>query len=199
MQLPGRDQRHADTPFRRIAAAVDELAVVLGRYLDKPFALFGHSMGAALAYELSRRVTQEFGRAPSHLFVSAHRAPQLPRRKAPLHALSDRDFIAGVRALNGTPDEVFAHPELVELLLPMLRADFELVETYSESPGPRLSCPVTAMGGNTDVDIPRPDLEQWQSTTSGPFELICFEGGHFYIDSARDSLLRALHRRLIAG
>ena len=101
-----------------------------------------------------------------------------------------------MRALNGTPAEVFAQPELVELLLPMLRADFELVETYAELPGPRLSCPVTAMGGRSDADVPPEDVDAWRIVTRGPFESLFFEGGHFYVNTAPEPLLRALHRRL---
>src|SRR3954453_3800140 len=150
VQLPGRERRSSETPIRRAALAVEMLASALSRYLDKTFAMFGHSMGAMLAYEVARRLSAEFGCAPDHLFVSGHRAPHLPSRRRPLHHLADDAFIAGVRALNGTPREVFEHPELVELLLPMLRADFELLETYVELPGPRLSCPITALGGNAD-------------------------------------------------
>jgi surfactin synthase thioesterase subunit len=197
LQLPGRDQRLADPPIKWVAEAVDVLSAALRRYLDMPFAFFGHSMGAVLAYEVSRRLFAAFGQAPTRLFVSGHSAPHLPRRRPSLHHLPDTDFVAGVRALNGTPVEVFDHPELVDLLLPMLRADFELVETYAELAGPRLSCPVTAMGGDSDAYVPPEDLDAWRSVTCGPFESILFEGGHFYVNSAREMLLRALHCRLV--
>src|SRR4051812_16907998 len=101
----------------------------LRRYLDHPFAIFGHSMGAVLGYEVARRLLAETGHEPYRLFVSGHRAPHLPLLRPPLHRLPDNAFITGVKALNGTPPEVFEHEELLDLILPILRADFELVET----------------------------------------------------------------------
>jgi medium-chain acyl-[acyl-carrier-protein] hydrolase len=196
--LPGRDQRHGEKPIPHIGAAVEALSTALREHLDLPFAVFGHSMGAVLAYEVSRRLAVLSGQEPAHLFVSGHRAPKLPRRRRSLHYLPDGEFVSGVRALNGTPAEVFEHPELVELLLPMLRADFELVETYAELPGPRLSCPVTALGGRDDADVPREDIEAWRSVTSGPFEAMLLDGGHFYVNTARNTLLRELNHRLAA-
>ena len=99
--------------------------------------------------------------------------------------MPDGAFIDAIKALNGTPAEVFEHPELVELMLPLLRADFELVETYAERPGPRLSCPVTALGGHDDAGVPSRDLAQWRAVTGGPFRSVLFKGDHFYINTAR--------------
>jgi medium-chain acyl-[acyl-carrier-protein] hydrolase len=196
VQLPGREGRHAEPPIRSIACATDALSATLRPYLDLPFALFGHSMGAVLAYEVARRFLIETGREPNHLFVSGHRAPHLPMRKKPLHRLPDDEFVAGMRALNGTPAEVFEHPELIELLLPMLRADFELVETYGELAGPRLSCPVTAMGGDADLDVPPEDLAAWRTVTRGPFRSLLFGGDHFFVNTARVPLLETLRQAL---
>jgi medium-chain acyl-[acyl-carrier-protein] hydrolase len=196
VQLPGRERRYAEPPIHSIASATDALSLALRPYLDLPFALFGHSMGAVLAYEVARRFLTETGREPDHLFVSGHRAPHLPTRKKSLHRLPDDDFVTGIRAMNGTPAEVFEYPELIELLLPMLRADFELVETYAELVGPRLSCPVIAMGGDADPDVLPEDLAAWRMVTRGPFRTLLFGGDHFFVNTARVPLLETLRRSL---
>lgn len=196
IQLPGRERRHAERPVRDISSATDALYSALLPYLDLPFALFGHSMGAVLAYEVARRFQAETRREPAHLFVSGHRAPQLDIRKKPLHRLPDDQFVAGMKELNGTPAEVFDHPELIELLMPMLRADFELVETYAELPGPRLRCPVTALGGSADPDVSAEELAAWRTATSGPFRSLLFDGDHFFINTARAQVIRTLREDL---
>ena len=198
VQLPGREQRLREPPIRRVSQAVDLLSAALARHLDRPFAIFGHSMGAVLGYETARRLLVDTGIEPCRLFVSGHRAPHLPSRKPPLHGLPDDAFIAGVKALDGTPADVFEDKELMGLVLPMLRADFELVETYAELPGPRLSCPVMAMGGDADTDVPMEDITPWQDVTRGPFKSAFFRGGHFFLNTARDDLLEVLVNELPA-
>lgn len=192
IQLPGRERRFREAPFRRVEAAVDALAGTISTYLDTPFAMFGHSMGAVLAFETTRRLAAEFGRAADRLIVSGHRAPHLRSRRTPIHSLPDDSFIEKVRALNGTPAEVFDNAELVELILPMLKADFEMVETYSELAGPRLTCPLLAMGGNADADVTPAEIDAWHSATTGQFRSVVLEGGHFYINTATDRLLATL-------
>jgi medium-chain acyl-[acyl-carrier-protein] hydrolase len=198
VQLPGRDQRHNEAPISDAAELIDALSAMMRHYLDLPYAMFGHSMGAVLAYELARRLGAAYDREPSALFVSAHGAPHLPRRRPPSHHLPDDEFIARMKELNGTPAEVFANPELLALLLPMLRADFKLVETYAELPGPHLSCPVLAMGGRSDSDVPATSLDAWTAVTRGQFRSMLFEGDHFFINSERETLLRVLKHYLSA-
>jgi medium-chain acyl-[acyl-carrier-protein] hydrolase len=196
MQLPGREQRVGETPIRSEREMTGLLAAALKHHIDIPFALFGHSMGAVLAYETARRLLTETGQSPYCLFVSGHRAPHLPYPRRRIHMLPDAEFIAEIKALNGTPTEVFEHPELLDTLLPMLRADFELSETYVEQPGPRLSCPVIALGGDTDADVPPPGLEAWYNITSGRFRIAVLQGNHFFIDSAREAVLRIVRSEL---
>jgi medium-chain acyl-[acyl-carrier-protein] hydrolase len=196
IQLPGRGPRFRETPIGDVAATVDALTGAIHPYLDRPFAMFGHSMGAILAYETTRRLAAEFGCSPSHLFVSGHRAPHLPSRRRPIHHLPDDGFIAGVRALNGTPAEFFDDPELVMLCLPMLKADFRMVETYVELDGQRLSCPLSALGGDADPTVPPADLAAWHMATTGRFRSILLEGDHFYVNTARNSLIASLWREL---
>jgi medium-chain acyl-[acyl-carrier-protein] hydrolase len=194
IQLPGRERRHGEPALRRSDQAVEILVPILRPYLDMPFVMFGHSMGAVLAYEVTRGILTAATMEPRALVVSAHHAPQLPSRKRNLHDLPRDQLLAEVRALNGTPAEVFEHEDLVELVLPMLRSDLELVESYTEPAGPVLSCPVIAIGGTGDPDILPEDLAAWRSVTAGPFKSMLFQGDHFFINSARASFLRTMRQ-----
>ncbi len=198
MQLPGREQRHGEPPIRRIGIAADAAAAAMRGYLDRPYALFGHSLGSVLAYEVARRLVAETGTEPVHLFVSGRRAPHLPARRPPLYKLADDAFLEGLKALNGTPAEVFENPEMVRLLMPLLRADFEMEGTYAVSDGPQLFCPVTAMGGNADGNVLTEDLEAWRTVTRGAFNTMIFDGDHFYINTERRRLLEQLSSQLSA-
>lgn len=195
VQYPGRGSRLAEPPHRTIASLAQALLPALRPLLDRPFALFGHSMGALLGFELARMLHHE-GRSPAQLFVSAHRAPQLPDTEEPLHALPEPELIEQLRKLNGTPPEILAHAELLELMLPVLRADFAACETYAYAPGPPLACPLTAFGGLRDPHVPREALAAWQTQTSGPFALRMFPGDHFFLSSDQQQLLAAIARDL---
>jgi len=199
VQLPGRERRHAEPPFRRISQAVDCLSSALRPHLDVPFVFFGHRMGAVLAYEVARRLLTDPGHEPRYLFVSWHQAPHLPQRKRPLHDLPNDEFLAELKALNGTPPEVFEHQELMELIMPLLRADFELADTYAELAGPHLSCPIMAMGGEDDIEVLVEDIATWSKATKGPFKLMLFKGDHFFINTERERLLKILKSELMAG
>ncbi len=197
VELPGRGRRLSEPPFTRLQPLVEAVAAELSRHLDGPFALFGHSMGALLAYELACHLREVLRREPVHLFISGHGAPQLPDRGQLLHDLPDDRFIEEVLRLNGTDERVLACPELREILLPILRADFCLCETYEYRPRAPLSCPMTVLSGLQDPFLQRSDLEAWRETTRGPFRLRLFPGDHFYIRSRQADLLEALARDLL--
>jgi medium-chain acyl-[acyl-carrier-protein] hydrolase len=192
VQLPGRETRFRDPPLTRLALVVERLAEALGPHLDLPFAFFGHSMGALIGFELSRALRGGGLPAPAHLFVSGFRAPQLPDRDPPIHHLPDAEFVAELRALSGTPEEVFQNPELVRLMLPTLRADFQVCETYAYQEQEPLGCPISVFGGLHDSRIDREELEAWQVQTRDSFALRMFQGNHFYMNSAREPLVRAM-------
>jgi medium-chain acyl-[acyl-carrier-protein] hydrolase len=196
IQLPGRERRLSEPAFRSADQAVETLVEVLRPDLDRPFVLFGHSMGAILAYEIARGVLTRGGVEPRGLFVSGRRAPHLPSRRRALHGVPRDELIAEIKALNGTPEEVFEHPDLVDLVLPTLRSDFELVETYAQRAGPVLTCPVIAMSGSEDREVLPEELAGWRSVTTGSFKTLFFEGHHFYLDDARTGFLEAMRREL---
>ena len=185
-----------EAPFTRIEHLVPALAEALRPQLDKPFAFFGHSMGAMISYELARLLEWKYGLSPVHVFVSSRRAPQLANDEAPTYNLPEKEFLDYLKGLNGTPREVLDHPELLQVLLPMLRSDFEVCQTYEYVQGERLSCPITAYGGILDSDISRQHLEAWREQTSADFKLVMFPGDHFYINTSAPLLLRALDQEL---
>jgi medium-chain acyl-[acyl-carrier-protein] hydrolase len=192
VRLPGREARLAEPAFKSIRPLVAALAEALLPHLDRPFAFFGHSMGAKVAFELARHLRSARGVEPVHLFVSGCKGPRLPRDSRPIHALPEPEFIEELRRLDGTPPEVLEHPELMKLMIPLLRADFELVETYEYLPGRLLDCPVSAYGGLEDVDVPGEQLGEWRAETTGAFNQRMFPGGHFYLQAARERLLQML-------
>jgi medium-chain acyl-[acyl-carrier-protein] hydrolase len=196
-QLPGRESRLRDPLFTRIAGAVDEAAGIFEPYLDVPFALFGHSMGALICFELARRLRSRHGVVPVHLFLSARRAPQLPDPKPKLTPLRDEQFVAEMlRRYNGIPQGVLQDPELMELLLPALRADVEMLETYTYAPEAPLECPISAFGGCDDTQTSLDELAAWREHTSSQFQTKIFPGDHFFIQSKQTEILSEISRHL---
>ncbi|HLO02369.1 MAG TPA: alpha/beta fold hydrolase [Symbiobacteriaceae bacterium] len=194
--LPGRGSRMGEEPYSQLQPMADSLATALLPYLDRPYAFFGHSMGALVSFAVTRELRRRGAPLPVHLFMSAHRAPQVARRRAPLHDLSDSDFLAHLQQNNGTPVEVLENRELMAMLMPLLRADFTLCDTYSYADEPALPCPITALGGLGDPQVFRADLEAWSSQTTGPFALRMFPGDHFFLRNAEFETLQVIARQL---
>lgn len=195
-QLPGRENKLMEPPFTRLEPLVEAVAGAIEPLLDRPFAFYGHSMGALIGFELTRLLRREFGRGPAHLFVSGRRAPHLPPDEAPTYNLNEADFIEKLRRLNGTPKEVFEHPELLPLILPLLRADFTVCETYAYKDEPPLRCPITVMSGLEDGHVGTDLLEEWQLQTDGPCDIHLFPGDHFFLHGARPRILRLITQTL---
>ncbi|AFZ01586.1 thioesterase II family protein [Calothrix sp. PCC 6303] len=193
VELPGRGTQIKLTPFTRIEPLVSAIAPIILPYLDKPFAFFGHSMGGLLSFELARYLRQEYSKQASHLFVSASRAPQIPSPKPPIHALPETEFHQELRRLNGTPDSVLENTELMQLLIPLLRADFAVLETYVYTPQPPLECSITAFGGLQDQEVTIQELEGWRSQTQNSFQLEMFSGDHFFIHPCQSRLLEKVY------
>ena len=207
IQLPGRESRLNEQTFIHLLPLLDALVPIIGRYSDTPFAFVGHSMGALISFELARHLRRQKQKGPSHIVVSGHRAPQLPDRQPAIHRLPDVEFSAKLREFGGTPEAVLQDPELMELLLPVLRADFSLCETYVYSDEEPLNCSITAWGGNDDGRASRAELLAWGTQSKSLFSLHMFPGSHFFIQSARAAVLQvlahdlklALRRLTIAG
>lgn len=196
VQLPGRETRFSEPARTSLHDLVDELTTALEPWLDRPYALFGHSMGALIAYELARALDRRAMRAPSHLFVSGQAAPHRPNRHRTLHRLPDEALLAALRTLTARPDAAMDNAELMRLLLPTLRADCTLCSTYEWQDGAPVGCPVTALGGREDRSVSRADLDAWRRHTAGPFDVRIFPGDHFFVHTARAAVLRAVKTRL---
>jgi medium-chain acyl-[acyl-carrier-protein] hydrolase len=194
--LPGRESRVRELPYRRMEQLLDPLCAALAPFLDRPYALFGHSMGSVVAYEVARRLSTGHVRPPSHLLVSGRRAPTAPTRRRKFSELPEHEFLMAIAALNGTPPEVLSQPQLVQLLLPTLRADFELNETYHPMPGPPLDCPLSAYMGVDDPEVNPSELLAWHTETTAEFTLRTFRGDHFYLRGGRPDVLRSIRQDL---
>ena len=182
VQYPGRQDRYGE-PF------VEELDEVVDAVLDElptgpPTALFGHSMGAVLAFETARRL-QAAGHPPVTVFLSGRGAPgrQRPRPGGgPARTLDDAELIADMRLLSGTAPEVLEQPDLLQLLLPVMRADYLALARYRYQPGPPLDCPLIALTGDSDPRVTVQDTQAWQEQAGGSFACHVLPGGHFYLD-----------------
>ena len=197
VQLPGRESRLRTPPFSQLLPLLQKLAQVLRPYLYMPFAFFGHSMGALISFELARQLRRQHDPGPVCLFVSAHRAPQIPALKPPIHQLSTAEFIEELRRLNGTSEAVLQDAELLPLLLPTLRADFAICETYTYATEEPLDCPIVAFGGLQDCEVSRNDLAAWRDQTQSSFRFRMVPGNHFFLHSARATLVRAVSQDLL--
>ena len=191
-QLPGRAFRRREPCIRDAHAMVKALLEAMKGYLDVPFVLYGHSMGGLLAFELARALRREGHRLPSALIVSGRRAPQIPGVEAIPHDMPDDRFWTTVGQLYGTTPALLNSTELKEMLLPVFRADFQLLNGWSYSEDEPLSCPIYALGGDEDPGIPSENLEAWDVQTTAGFESKIFQGGHMFIQPREAEFLDEL-------
>ncbi|MER7016271.1 alpha/beta fold hydrolase [Saccharopolyspora sp. NPDC000359] len=199
LQLPGREDRIGESPLTDLAVAVRTLGLTMRPYLQGPFAFFGHSGGALLAFELARALRRRGGPQPAHLLLSGQVAPDEPPVAEPIHELPDAEFVAALGALGGTESSVVGDPELMRVLLPALRADFTLGERYEHHPEPPLETAMTVFGGHDDERAPEHALRPWQKQTSGAFRVRMFPGGHFYLNEQAAGLTEEIGRVLLGG
>lgn len=188
--LPGRET-WLEEPFRHIKDLLAPLCAALEPSVARPYALFGHSLGAVVAFEVARWFSRS-GAGPECLIVSGRRAPALASSRRRLSELPDDEFVTEVGRLNGIPPEVLGEPELLEMLLPTLRADFELAETYKPLPGSRLECPVVAYLSTDDPVVDYDGVLRWREVTTGEFSLRIFRGDHFYLRAGWPDVLEAV-------
>jgi len=192
--LPGREKRATEPPFYDWKPLVRELVDAIPT--DRPFALFGHSMGALIGFEVARELERK-GCQPKALLVSSFPAPHLPLRITGRRFYDDEQLVQEMRRLGGTSEQLIDKDQgFLPILLRQLRPDFFVVETYEYLHRPTLQCPITAYGGRADADVSEQDLEQWGLHTDGGFCLKMFDGGHFYLNDQRPNLMKSITSNL---
>jgi surfactin synthase thioesterase subunit len=189
-QYPGRQDRRSEPCVATIADLADQLAAVIKPWADRPLALFGHSMGAVLSFEVAYRLEAE-GIEISKVFASGRRAPGTHREET-VHLRDDNGLIAEIKSLSGTDSRVMDDDELLRMALPSIRSDYKAVETYECVPGRTIAADVHALVGDADPKATVEEARRWAEHTTGSFELSVFPGGHFYLDKHVPAVLDAI-------
>jgi medium-chain acyl-[acyl-carrier-protein] hydrolase len=197
VQLPGHSTRTREPLVENLHQLSTAAAQGLRPAFDLPFAFFGHSMGALLAFQVVRELQDRGEAPPVHLFVAGRVAPSVVVHGPPLHGLSDQELIHGLRhRYNAIPDELLREPELLTYLLPAIRADLRLHETYVHRIGSPTACAITAYGGSRDPNVTDDDLDAWKQETTGQFTKQLFDGDHFFIHAKETAFMNALSTKL---
>lgn len=193
--LPGRELRFSEPLVTNVRVHTAELALALGEIADKPWVVFGHSVGALIGFELCRQLRAAGEPMPRLFIASGAHPPHVPDPHR-LHALSDPELLADLRRFGGVDPSVLEDATLMKLFLPVIRADAAVSETYSHSPGPVLSCPIAAYGGRADPLVPAELVGEWRQHTSATFRERLFDGGHFFFQENQDAFFSALREDL---
>jgi surfactin synthase thioesterase subunit len=200
VQLPGREARFHERPFTEMAPLMAQLALAIRPCFERPVALFGHSAGAMIAFELARTLQVKWGLALQHLIVTGCNPPHLQSPlNYSLHHLDDDAFIAALRRLNGIPTAIMENVEFLKLYLPVMRADIQLAESYTHTVRERLNCPITALRGKDDSHTSPEAIEHWRELGSGKLSLDVVPGDHFFPLTNRGELLAAIGKALHSG
>lgn len=194
VRLPGRENRIAEPAFNDWQALTPVLVDLIASRVDRPYALFGHSLGGAMAYEITRAI--EAIARPELLIVSGIRSPEVPLYRQPIFELPRPEFIAGLRAMNGTPAEILDNEELMAFFEPTLRADIRLADTWRSADVPLLDTGIVAFSGSEDFIASEADMRGWQMRTSAGFEQYVFDGDHFFIHSPENLIVDTVARVL---
>ena len=195
VQYPGRQDRRRERTVDDIERLADLVVDELVPWCDRPFGLFGHSMGAMVAYEVARRLESR-GVEPAVLFASGRRAPSRHRESA-VHLLDDAGVKVELLRLSGTGTALLDDEDMLAMILPALRGDYRAVESYRHRPGPPLSCPVCVLVGEDDTEVTAEEAADWRYHTDGGFDLRVFPGGYFYLDQHAQTVLRLVEAGLL--
>jgi medium-chain acyl-[acyl-carrier-protein] hydrolase len=197
VEFPGRGGRISEPLCTSLPSLLDDLILsVLQQIEGKPFAFFGHSLGALVAFELTRRLRSKFNLEPLCLFVSGRVAPNLRDTSSQMHTLPEQKFIERLRKFNGTPEEILSDPPMMQFMMPILRADFAVAETYQHVLENPLDCSIIAFSGLNDGEVNLSALEKWRINTTGNFKIKFFPGDHFFLHSSQKPLLQEVSREL---
>lgn len=194
IQLPGRETRNSEPFITNMNTVVKQIADNFCKYQTTiPFVFFGHSLGSLVAFEVTNELRRRYFKVPKYLIISGHNAPQSQLKEEVLHHLPDDLFIKGLMKYQGIPDEILQHKELIEVLLPRLRADFTLTETYQYAKKPPLECPILALGGKDDLTVNYNELLAWEKQTSKKYTINLFPGKHFFLNTSKTDVLNMIY------
>jgi len=182
----------AEAPHSQMQPLVTELMSVFAKVTDRPYVLFGHSLGSRVGFEVILECQSRDLPLPAAFIASGSRAPYLPKRELPIHDLPDAQFVEALRDLAGTPEEVLNNSELMQWLLPLLRADFRIADQHRASQT-RIGCPLTVLAGTEDATIPPQDIEAWRNLAAGECEIHWVSGGHFFVERNREWVLERVN------
>jgi len=196
-ELPGRGARMQEPPLVSMEAIVEDAAGQIMPHLEQGehYGFYGHSMGALTAWLVTEKLVKEGFHPPRHLYLSSRRAPVIPCKLENVHLLEKNRFLKRVIGFGGIPQEVLGETELIDLFLPILRADFQAIETHRYTRNGAQDIPVTVMIGTRD-SVTREEAEAWQGLTAGNFCLLTFEGGHFFINDHVEDICRIISKGL---
>jgi surfactin synthase thioesterase subunit len=196
VQYPGRQDRRDEKPLDSIDELADAVTGELSPWLDRPLALFGHSMGATLAFEVARRLEKQ-GVALTAIFVSGRRAPSRTRTEN-VHLRDDAGLIAELKALSGTDSQILGDDEILRMILPAIRGDYKAAETYRYQEGPPLKAPIHAHIGLDDPRVTLDEARAWETHTTGEFTLKTYPGGHFYLNAEAAKVIAEVRKVISA-
>lgn len=199
IELAGRGRRYTEPFYSNMEEAIDDIFDSIKEHLASTnrFAIWGHSMGSTIAYELCYKIYCEVGLHPVHLFISGRPAPHFRNTTTSRYKLNDNDFIDSLLNLGGLPKEFLQNDELMNLYLPVLRADFRLLDSYHKKNDHRFKCGLTLLSGKSDASVRYNELLEWKTYTDSKCEVYLFNGGHFYLNNFRESITEIINRKLI--
>jgi surfactin synthase thioesterase subunit len=197
VQYPGRQDRRREPGIESVPALADAIFEVLAEESDQPVALFGHSMGAVLAFEIAVRMEQRLGVAPTVVFASGRRAPSRVRPES-VHARDDAGIVAELVALGGTTPQLLQDPDVLEMILPMVRSDYRAIETYRGRPGDTVGCPLVVLSGTDDPYSTVEETAAWQLHSRGAYSQRTFVGGHFFLTDHWSAIAGLIRTELAA-
>ncbi|GAA3537688.1 alpha/beta fold hydrolase [Amycolatopsis ultiminotia] len=195
IQYPGRQDRRHEPPVDSIGSLAEQIVAVLGQFADRPLAVFGHSMGALIGYEMVLRMAETGPISPMHLFASGRRAPSRYRDEDVRDA-SDERLVSELHALGGSDPAALTDPEVLAMVLPAIRADYRAVETYRHAPGRTVDCPITVFTGDADPRVSVEEAGAWAEHTTGTADLQVLPGGHFFLREQAATLIETMAEKL---
>ncbi len=195
-ELPGRGRRFNEEIPGTLAEIIEEAFLSINRIIDRPYIFWGHSLGGIIGYEMARHIRTNNHPLPKHLFVTGIRAPQVPKREKDVYDLPRDEFIEKIKEMGGTPEEIFNHEEMLDIMIPILKKDFKIYEMYRFTPDMPMPFPITAIGGLDDKFVSKEDLEQWSVHTSSLFDMHMLAGDHFFIFDNMNNIAQSIARAI---